>query len=86
MIEVGLLWYDDSPGLTFVEKIKRAASRHKQKYGVVADFCYVHSAVFDSAKEVTSLRVGDIFVAPLPTVLRHHFWIGVSLEVKRAKG
>ncbi|RLC92989.1 MAG: hypothetical protein DRI77_12310 [Chloroflexi bacterium] len=69
----GLLWYDDDPGRELAEKIGRAARRYRQKFGTPPDVCYVHPSVLQSnGKE----KVGQIHVSSLPSVLRHHFWLG----------
>ena len=70
----GLLWYDDSPGRDLAEKVKRAARRYKQKFGTVPDVCYVHSSALDGSVQ----NVDGVRVSSRPTVLRHHFWVGVE--------
>ena len=78
----GLLWYDDDPARDLTEKIGRAARRYRQKFGTSPDVCYVHpSAVSGNGK---GRRVGKLHVAPLPSVLRHHFWLGRE-EKRRAR-
>lgn len=80
----GLLWYDGDPGRNLSEKIKRAAQRYRQKYGAAPNICYVHpsvvSAPVPTAKGKVEARkvqhVGGVQVASLPSVLRHHFWLG----------
>lgn len=78
----GLLWYDDDPGRDLREKVGRAARRYRQKFGASPDVCYVHpSAVNGNGK---GEKVGRLRVAPLPSVLRHHFWLGRE-EKRRAR-
>jgi hypothetical protein len=77
----GLLWYDDSPGRDLAEKIGRAARRYRQKFGTAPDVCYVHPSALGGSpppKEGAGGRrnVGGVCVSSLPTVLRHHFWLG----------
>ena len=80
----GLLWYDDDPGRDLSEKIRRAAQRYQQKFGARPNICYVHpsamSASMPSPKGRPGVgkvqRVGGMQVASLPSVLRHHFWLG----------
>ncbi len=79
----GLLWYDDSPGHDLAEKVKRAARRYKQKFGVVPNVCYVHSSALNGNGQVTA--VDGMRVTTRPTVLRHHFWIGQE-EKPKGKG
>ena len=97
-MEVGLLWYDDDPARDLAEKVGRAARRYRQKFGASPDICYVHPSalggngkgqgargrkqeVGDGKQEVR--RVGGVRVIPLPTVLRHHFWIGREEKRRR---
>lgn len=70
----GLLWYDDDPGRDLAEKIGRAARRYRQKFGTSPDVCYVHPSALGGNGKVR--KVGEVSVAPLPSVLRHHFWVG----------
>jgi hypothetical protein len=75
------LWYDGDPGRDLAAKVERAARRYEQKFGVAPNVCYVHpSALGDNGKART---IAGIRVAPLPSVLRHHFWLG--REEKRAR-
>ena len=69
----GMLWYDDDPRRKLTEKVSRAAKRYRQKYGASPSICYVHPLILKN-EEVK--KVGQIQVAPLPSVLRHHFWLG----------
>lgn len=94
----GLLWYDDDSGRDLAEKVKRAARRYRQKFGASPNVCYVHPSTLASASSAepannasTKLsaggkarKVGGVRVAPLPSVLRHHFWLGQE-EKQRAR-
>jgi len=88
-VKVGLLWYDDNPGRDLAEKVGRAARRYRQKFGTSPDVCYVHpSALNDNASTKLSAsgrvrKVGEVRVAPLPTVLQHHFWLGQEEQGRR---
>ena len=66
----GLLWYDDS-SRTLAAKIAPVIRRYREKFGVDPDTCYIHSSVLDAEQQI-----GGVRVAPLFTVLRHHFWVG----------
>ena len=80
----GLLWYDDNPGRDLAEKIGRAARRYRQKFGTTPDVCYVHPSVLSpggtSGGNGKTHKVGGVLVEPLPSVLRHHFWVGREEE------
>jgi hypothetical protein len=79
----GLLWYDDSPGRDLADKVGRAAQRYRQKFGAAPDVCYVHPSALGSNGNGKVRKVGEVRVASLPSVLRHHFWLG--REEKRRK-
>lgn len=68
----GLLWFDDDPRRHIAEKVQLAAARYRQKFGVAPDVCYVNQRMVDRAE----LRIGDVRVVPVPTVLPNHFWVG----------
>ncbi len=70
----GLLWFDDDPRRQVEDKVRQAAARYRQKFGVAPDVCYVNEKAIDRRE----LRVGEVSVLPAPTVLPHHFWIGRS--------
>lgn len=71
----GLLWYDDDPKRDLPRKVALAAARYAQKHGGVApDTCYVHPSAL--AGTGGGVSVGGVRVRALPTVLRHHFWVG----------
>jgi hypothetical protein len=80
----GLLWYDGDPGRDLSEKIERAARRYRQKYGAPPNICYVHPSVVNGVAPAKKgepqahivRKVGGVQVASLPSVLRHHFWLG----------
>lgn len=71
-MKVGLLWFDDDPGRDLAQKIGRAAQHYERKFGRQPDICYVHPSLLNGQPR----RVGKLTVAPLPSVLRHHFWLG----------
>ncbi len=71
MLNVGMLWLDDSPNRSLEEKVARAARYYQQKYGADVDICYVNKAILAGP-----LQVGIIQVLPAPQVLPHHFWLG----------
>jgi hypothetical protein len=78
----GLLWYDDS-GRDLADKVGQAARRYRKKFGAPPDACYVHPSVLKDngkVKEVSGVRV-----MALPSVLRHHFWLGREEKRRRRK-
>jgi hypothetical protein len=81
MIQEGLLWFDDSPTRPVADKIGNAVQRYQQKYGHAPDVCYVHPGQVKDRE----LSVGSVKVLPAPTVLPHHFWLGVTYDGKKGK-
>ena len=75
-MKTGLLWFDNDPGRDLAEKVERAAQRYQQKFGVPANVCYVHPSTVDGNGKVQ--KIGGVRVASKPSVLRHHFWVGVE--------
>jgi hypothetical protein len=84
-MKVGLLWYDNDPDRDLAEKIGRAARRYRRKFGATPNVCYVHPSVISAlpsnggngkAANGGPRRVGGLYVASLPSVLQHHFWLG----------
>jgi hypothetical protein len=56
------------------EKVGQAARRYRQKFGAPPDACYVHPSALKDNGRVK--EVGGVRVMALPSVLRHHFWLG----------
>lgn len=81
----GLLWYDDNPGRDLAEKIRPAARRYRQKFGTAPEVCYVHPSTAGLTDSTKAQQVGGIRVAPLPSVLRHHFWLGQEEKRRRRR-
>jgi len=71
-METGLLWFDNDPQRGLEEKVRQAARRYRQKFGRQPNVCYVHPSLLGKKGRV----LGKVRVAPLPSVLQHHFWIG----------
>ena len=72
-MKTGLLWFDDDPKRTLDEKVARAIKHYRSKHDTEPNVCYVHPKDFG--------EVAGIKMKSLSTVLRHHFWIGVEIEV-----
>ena len=70
----GLLWYDDDPQRSLRDKVGRAAKQYRKKFGALPDACYVHPSALAGNGKVRA--VDRVRVRALPSVLRHHFWLG----------
>lgn len=66
----GLLWFNDDPAKTLAQKVDLATIAYRRKFGEMPNACYVHIS------EGQEFEIGGVKVAPLRTVLKHHFWVG----------
>jgi hypothetical protein len=73
-MKVGLLWYDDDPGRSLEDKVRRAAAHYERKYGHAPDLCFVHPGAFNGKAR----KIGGVEIRPGRSVLPHHFWVGVA--------
>jgi hypothetical protein len=73
MLEIGMLWRDDSTKRTLEEKVLRAAAYYRDKYGRLPTVCMVNTAALPD-----QIQVEQLTVYPSRTVLPQHFWIGVQ--------
>lgn len=69
----GLLWFDDHPGRSLIDKVGRAAERYRLKFGHSPNVCYVHPTMVSSEDS----KIGSLLVRAARTVLPHHFWVGM---------
>lgn len=76
MLDVGMLWLDDSKNRSFEEKLLRAADYYRSKYGRVPNLCLVNKKMLPDEK-----KIGGIQVRPVANVLLHHFWLGHRAKV-----
>ena len=70
-MNIGMLWLDADAKRPFPEKVQRAVDYYQQKYGRLPDICHVNPEMLGK-----SMKVGEIKVEPLKSVLPHHFWLG----------
>jgi hypothetical protein len=68
---IGMLWFDNSKERMDV-KISKAAAYYHDKYGGVANVCYV------SAGEQEIEAPEGIEVKVTKTVIKNHFWLGIE--------
>ncbi|RMF41854.1 MAG: hypothetical protein D6755_12175 [Anaerolineae bacterium] len=75
-MDVGMLWFDNTPGRSLKEKIEQAAAYYQKKYGEHPNLCFVHPSMMNDENS----SPGGMEVRTAPTVLPHHFWMGVERE------
>lgn len=74
----GMLWFDDDPKRNLAQKVGRAAKHYRRKFGRAPNVCYVHPSLLNGGAQ----KVDGVRVAALPSVLRHHFWVGEDEQRK----
>jgi len=79
-MRVGWLWFDNDPGRSVEEKVRRAAERYREKFGRAPDTCYVHPQAIGEKE----LQCGPVRVVAARHVLLHHFWLGILARQKDA--
>lgn len=79
-MDVGMLWFDDGPA-PLKEKVARAVTYYREKYGEKPTLCLVHPSTLNGSAGA----VNGVEVRAAVTVLPHHFWIGVEEEARPAK-
>jgi hypothetical protein len=73
-MQMGLLWFDDNPKVSFVAKIEKAARRYRERFGRAPDMCYVHPQTLAGVEELPV----HVRVIKRATVQPNNFWIGVK--------
>ncbi len=73
-MEQGMLWFDNNPKTSLVDKVKQAAEHYRHKYGRTPNLCLVNpSMVSDHQADA-----GKIVIRPNRSILRGHLWIGLA--------
>ncbi|HJS29224.1 MAG TPA: hypothetical protein VJ768_06360 [Anaerolineales bacterium] len=74
-MNIGMLWYDNDPKKTLVDKVGQAATYYHEKYGKRPDLCFVHPSLAPGERE----RTGAVEIRSSGSVLPNYFWIGVNV-------
>ena len=89
-MEFGLLWYDGNPKRSLEDKIRPAAERYREKFGRMPNTCYVHPCAVTAHEIGTEAAcrlenpAATIRLVSAANILRHHYWLGVAKNGKRA--
>jgi hypothetical protein len=89
-IKIGMLWYDNSPKTTIMDKIDEARQYYEEKFGFIPNLCFVHPTmtanwINQPPNHVTQEGIGyfrvhsvkgDYLIKNNTMVLPNHFWIG----------
>jgi hypothetical protein len=76
-MEIGMLWYDGDPSRRMDEKVERAATYYRNKYGRSPNLCLIHPQTAGQSSIVPNARI-EVRFSDL--VLRDHFWVGIRPE------
>ena len=74
-MNTGMLWFDNDPKTTLADKIERAVSYYRHKYGREPNTCLIHPSMLpveDNAKNYS------VVVRSYRSVLPGHLWIGIE--------
>lgn len=87
-MNIGMLWFDNDPKTKLEDKIERAASYYREKYGSTPTVCFVHPSMIKTEKtipengnpesDIPLLITRGLELRPNRSVLPNHFWIGVN--------
>ena len=81
-MDIGMMWFDNSPKKSLSEKVQDAAEYYFKKYNVKADLCFVNPSAMTEPEVVC----GDVIVKPLRSILPGHLWIGRNEDKIKVKG
>jgi hypothetical protein len=73
LLEVGLLWYDDSKA-DFAAKVHEAAQRYEEKFGHKPNCCYINP----DCPQGDAPRANGVRLVTNPAILPNHFWVGIA--------
>jgi hypothetical protein len=74
-MKVGMLWFDAEQSQPLEDRLARAASYYRQKYGAQPNVCFMHPSV---AAGQAQEAVPGMALRTDKAVLPYHFWMGVG--------
>jgi hypothetical protein len=78
MMDMGLLWYDDTANRPLADKVAEAARRYREKFGMAPNTCYVNQSALKEQPMTLNVAPGlTLEVLPASNVLPSHFYVGV---------
>jgi len=76
-MEIGMLWYDGDPSRGMDEKVDRAATYYRNKYGRSPNLCLIHPQTAGQSNMDSNTKI-EVQLSSL--VLLDHFWVGIRSE------
>ena len=77
-MEAGLLWLDNDSRRGVEDKVKQAANHYQKKYGYKPNVCFVHPSMLVGNGKQKPLRIDQVEVRSVRSMLPDHFWLGVE--------
>jgi hypothetical protein len=71
---LGLLWNDDDPQSTLHDKVARAVTHFRARYGATPTVCIVNPELLPHGPQI----VAGVRLRSAPAVMINQFWIGVG--------
>ena len=80
-MEVGMLWYDDSP-VGLKDRVERAAVYYNEKHDQQPNLCFVHPDMLQTEES----KAKGVVIRKGKGVMPGHFWIGVDESQVKKNG
>ncbi len=75
-MHVGMLWYDNTPGVTLKIRIEKAANYYRQKYHQEPSMLEKNQPRGKGDADLP--KIGSMTIRSYGTVLPGHLWIGIE--------
>lgn len=73
-LKEGMLWFDNTPKKSLVQKIDDAMQYFTDKYGRVPNACHIHPTMLGNE----NIEDAPVEIKVDQGILPFHFWIGVK--------
>ena len=82
-MHIGMLWFDNTPGVSLRVRIEKAADYYRRKYHQEPNLCLIHPSMLEgerarSKSDEAFPNVGSMTIRPYGPVLPGHLWIGIE--------
>jgi hypothetical protein len=78
MLKEGLLWFDDDPRRAITAKVRDAAERYEERFGIRPNFCYLNPA------QAANIQVPGLVLTGEASLGRNYLLIGYDGEQEEA--
>ena len=73
-MHIGMLWFDNTPGVPLKNRIEKAVDYYRKKYHQEPNLCLIHPGMAGAEKT----QFGQMTIRPYQPVLPGHLWIGIE--------